>query len=346
MTINSSKDSLPAYKIAQHWVSNDSGIRCILCPHNCFLHEDEVGICRVRANKNGQLVALSYGYACATHVDPVEKKPLYHFLPNSTTFSVSTVGCNLHCLNCQNHTISQAKFIMGDYQYVSPEQVVKLASSQNCQSIAYTYTDPVVYYEYMMDTAEIAKAKGLKNIFVSAGYIHKKPLRQLSAFIDAANIDLKCFDDDVYQRMSGARLNHVLDSLQVLLEENIWLEITNLLVPGYSDGLDRIEKMCRWLVDNGFAQVPLHFSKFYPTYKLHNLEPTSMVVLKEAYQIAKNIGIKYVYLGNVADNHYTQTVCYNCGALLVERMGYQTIIQGMDDGKCTKCGFKAKGIWQ
>lgn len=346
MNIVSSKGSLPTYKIAQHWVSKDSGITCVLCPHNCFLHEDEVGICRTRANKNSELVALSYGYPCSIHVDPIEKKPLYHFLPGSTTLSISTVGCNLRCLCCQNYTISQVDFIMGEHDYVAPEQLVSLAVFKKCQSIAYTYTDPVVYYEYMMDTAQIAKAQGLKNIFVSAGYIHKKPLRQLCAFIDAANIDLKCFDDDVYQRMSGARLSHVLDTLQVLLEEKVWLEITHLIVPGYSDDLVMIKKMCRWLTDNGFAHVPLHFSKFYPTYKLNNVEPTSILVLKQAYQIAKDMGIKYVYLGNVPDVDYVKTLCSDCGALLVERIGYQTFTQGIDAGKCKQCGFKANGVWE
>ena len=340
-----SKGNLPSYKIAQHWVTKDSGISCVLCPHNCFLHEDEVGICRTRANKNGVLVALSYGYPCAIHVDPVEKKPLYHFLPGSTTYSISTVGCNLRCLNCQNYTISQANFGMDEYDYVSPGQIVRSAISQNCQSISYTYTDPVVYYEYVMDTAQLAKEQGLKNIFVSAGYIYKKPLRQLCEFIDAANIDLKCFDDDVYQRMSGARLSYMLDTLRVLLEENVWLEITNLIVPGYSDNMPMIEKMCRWLADSGFAHVPLHFSKFYPTYKLNNLESTSMGVLKQAYQLAKDVGIKYVYLGNVADTNYAKTCCSNCGELLVNRHEYQVVVQSMDAGECKKCGYRAEGIW-
>lgn len=346
MNTVSNNDDLHTYKIALHWVKKDSGISCVLCPHNCFLSEGEVGICRTRANKNGKLVALTYGYPCALHVDPIEKKPLYHFLPGSTTYSISTVGCNLRCLNCQNYNISQAEFIMDEYKYVSPEQIVKSAISQNCQSIAYTYTDPVVYYEYMMDTAQIAKAHGLKNILVSAGYIHKKPLRQLCEFIDAANIDLKCFDDDVYQRMSGARLNHVLDTLQILLEEKVWLEITNLIVPGYSDDLGMIEKMCKWLTDNGFAHVPLHFSKFYPTYKLNKVEPTSLLILKQAYQIAKSMGMKYVYLGNVADADYAQTLCSNCGEVLIKRNGYQVIMQNMDAGKCKYCRLNAEGVWK
>ncbi len=344
MNTGTNKGNLHVDKIAQHWVFKGDGISCVLCPHNCFLREGEVGICRTRANKTGELIALSYGYPCARHVDPVEKKPLYHFLPGSTTYSISTVGCNLRCLNCQNYNISQADFIRDEY--VSPKQIVSSAISQNCQSISYTYTDPVVYYEYMMDIAQIAKERGLKNIFVSAGYIHKKPLRQLCEFIDAANIDLKCFDDDVYQRMSGARLNNVLDTLQVLLEEKVWLEITNLIVPGYSDDMAMIEKMCRWLVDNGFAHVPLHFSKFYPTYKLNDAESTRLVVLEQAYQLAKDMGIKYVYLGNVADSNYAKTLCSNCHNLLVERIGYQMIIQGLDAQKCTQCGLKVAGVWE
>ncbi|MGQ1785675.1 AmmeMemoRadiSam system radical SAM enzyme [Saccharicrinis sp. GN24d3] len=338
------KKSLPC-KEALYWHAKGDGVQCVLCPHNCFLKEGEVGICRTRVNRNSKLVALTYGYPCAMHVDPVEKKPLYHFLPGSKTFSISTTGCNLRCLNCQNYSISQADFIEDEFQFVSPENMVDAALSQICTSISYTYTDPVVYYEYAYDIAVLAKENNLKNIIVSAGYIHKKPLRELCRYIDAANIDLKCFDPKIYKTLSGVAMNNVLDTLLALKEKGVWLEITNLLVPGYSDSIKMIERMCCWLVDNGLSDFPLHFSRFHPTYKLLNSHPTSISILEEAYLMAQEIGIKYVYLGNVRDEKYTNTKCPACNNVIVQRDAYRIRIDLKENGRCRFCDCKIEGVW-
>ncbi|TLX74920.1 AmmeMemoRadiSam system radical SAM enzyme [Labilibacter sediminis] len=333
-------------KEAEFWVKKGTAIMCMLCPHACVLSEGEIGLCRVRKNNGEKLVSLVYGYPCALQIDPVEKKPLYHFLPGTLTFSTSTVGCNLRCLNCQNYHISQADFNLDRFEYVSPDELVNAAVKNNCKSISYTYTDPNVYYEYARDISILAKDKGLKNIIVSAGYINKKPLRELCKYIDAANIDLKCFDDKVYQRMSQVNLKPVLDTLNILKEENIWLEITNLLVPGYSDDIQMIKKMCQYLVNNGFEDVPLHFSRFHPAHKLSHLQPTSVHILNEAYRVAKNYGIKFVYIGNVMQAETNHTYCSKCGSILIERSGYR-VVNGIEEaGVCKSCNALVPGVWE
>jgi len=331
--------------VAEYWKSVNDAIKCSLCPHACVLHEGETGICRARRNINRRLVSIVYGYPCAIHIDPVEKKPLYHFYPSSQTLSLSTTGCNLRCLNCQNYSISQKDFNPSEFDYVSPEEIVLLTQKNNCKSISYTYTDPVVYYEYAKDIAVIAKEKGLKSIVVSAGYINKKPLREWSKYIDAANIDLKCFIDDTYQKLSGIHLKNVLDTLEILKEEGVWLEITNLIVPDYTDDLDEIKKMCMWLVRNGFADVPLHFSKFFGTHKLSHLPQTPINKLESAYDIAKSAGLKYVYLGNIRHQNAENTYCPECNTLLIERKGYETKVINLKENKCAKCNTLIYGCF-
>ncbi len=338
-------NNLSTFKEARYWKVESNGVKCFLCPHSCLVKQGETGLCRTRKNYNNSLIEETYGYPCAIHIDPVEKKPLYHFLPGSSTLSIATTGCNLRCLNCQNYQISQAVFSKENIPYVNPDTIVSKALSNKCYSISYTYTDPIVYYEYTMDTADIAKQKGVKNIIVSAGYINKKPLREMCKLIDAANIDLKCFDEKIYQELSGIQLKTVLDSLMIIKTENVWLEITNLLVPGYSDNIKDIKRMCHWLVQNGFENTPLYFSRFFPTYKLSNVSPTSMEVLFNAYKTAKETGIKYVYLGNVNDDSYTNTYCHNCNHLLIKRRRYDLENVGMKNTVCNNCNQEIPGCW-
>ena len=329
---------------AMYWAKRDNKVQCLLCPRMCLMGENEIGVCRTRQNVRGSLSALTYGYPCAIHIDPVEKKPLYHFLPATKTLSLSTSGCNLRCLNCQNSEISQLDFDKRKYEFVGSESLVEMALNNNCQSVSYTYTDPVVYYEYTLDTALAAREQGLKNIIVSAGYIHKKPLRQLCTTIDGANIDLKCFDDDVYQKLCGIRIKPVLQTLETLMEEGVWLEITNLLVTGFTDDVKMIKKMCRWLVYHGFSDVPIHFNRFFPGYCLSHLHPTDLHIMDKVYHIARDTGMEYVYLGNVHHSE-SNTCCNSCGAVLLRRKDYCTDKVDLVGGMCGKCGKPVPGVW-
>ncbi|WP_066633174.1 AmmeMemoRadiSam system radical SAM enzyme [Labilibacter marinus] len=337
---------LQADKEALFWHKKEGGIECVLCPHRCFLLPDEIGVCRARKNVNGRLMALTYGFPCALQVDSIEKKPLYHFLPSSKTLSLATIGCNLRCLNCQNHHISQANLEPNQEEYISPYDIVELVKVKGCNSISYTYTDPVVYYEYALDTAELARERGLKNVIVSAGYIHKKPLKDWCKVMDAVNIDLKCFDDDVYQRLSQVKLKYVLQTLETLLEENVWLEITNLIIPGYTDDIGMIKDMCKWLVKNGFSKVPIHFSRFHPSYKLLQSTATSIELLQEIYTIAKDLGMEYVYLGNVPQAEYNATYCSNCNSKLIARNRSVIEFREFKKGICSNCGSSIVGVWE
>ena len=320
-------------------------VKCTLCPHECILSLEKVGICRTRKNINNKLYSLAYSNPVAVNIDPVEKKPLYHFYPASSTFSIATAGCNLSCKNCQNSTISQISPAEIDSYDLPPEQVVEMAVKKNCKSISYTYTDPVVFYEYTLETAKLAHKLGLKNIIISAGYINQEPLLELIPFIDAANIDIKSFDDNLYRKINGAKLQPVLDTLQTLNESNVWLEITYLLIPGVNNSTTMIDKMCKWLVENGFQDTPLHFSRFYPTYKMLDKKSTSLSELQKAEKIAKHNGIKYVYIGNVTGNESENTYCSNCNKIIVSRNGYSAKKVNFIDGVCGNCGESIVGKW-
>jgi pyruvate formate lyase activating enzyme len=244
------------------------------------------------------LVSEVFGKPCALAIDPIEKKPLYHFHPGTTCLSLACTGCNFRCLNCQNHDISQVAPDDVDHYELSPEQVVALCLKHHCPGIAYTYTEPLTYIEYIIDTARLAHEKGLWNILVTAGYVCQEPLADLLPYLDAANIDLKSFSDDICQRVSGGHLQPVLDTILTMRDAGVWIEITNLVIPGVNDDMDMIRQMCRWLVDNGLADNPLHFSRFFPRFKMQDLLPTPIQTLKQAKQIAEEEGLRYVYLGN------------------------------------------------
>jgi len=277
----------------------DGRTECQLCPHHCRIAEGKTGLCRSRRNERGVLVSEVYAKPCSLAIDPVEKKPLYHFHPGTMCLSLACTGCNFRSLNCQNHEISQVSPADVDHYELSPSEVVSLCRKHHCPGIAYTYTEPLTYLEYIIDTARLAHEAGLWNILVTAGYVCQEPLADLLPYLDAANVDLKSFSDEIYQRVSGGRLQPVLDTILAMKRAGVWVEITNLIIPGVNDDLAMIRRMCRWLVANGLAEAPLHFSRFFPRFKMQDLPPTPLQTLKAARQVAEEEGVQHVYLGNV-----------------------------------------------
>ena len=289
----------------------------MLCPHHCRIANGKTGICRSRRNRDGVLVSEAYGRPCALAIDPIEKKPLYHFHPGTQCLSIACTGCNFRCLNCQNHDISQAAPSMTETYELSPSQVVELCLKHHCPGIAYTYTEPLTYIEYITDTARLAHDAGLWNILVTAGYVCRDPLNDLLPFLDAANVDLKAFSDDFYRNVCGGRLQPVLDTILAMRDAGVWIELTNLVIPSMNrrdgiqedrtasatatgnDDMETIRLMCRWIADNGLADNPLHFSRFFPRFKMRNTPPTPVSTLQRAKQIAHEEGLRNVYLGNV-----------------------------------------------
>lgn len=332
-------------RIAMFQEETARGIMCRICPNECVLKEGELSKCNNRKVHKSKLYTLAFGNPCSVNADPVEKKPLYHFLPGSKAFSIATAGCNLVCLNCQNWTISQTSPDKTRNWDLMPEDVVKECSKNNCRSIAYTYSEPITFYEYSFETATLAKNAGIKNIFKSNGYINTEPLKKLCSVLDAANIDLKAFSESTYLKLTGGKLQPVLDSLKLLKDMGVWLEITTLVVPGWTDNPDDIRIMCRWLNDNGFKNTPLHFSRFYPLHKLEQLPPTPVEVLNNAYRIAIEEGLKYVYTGNAPGNEMSDTKCPSCNSTIVVRQGYRVASINITGGKCGKCGNTIEGIW-
>ncbi len=319
-------------------------VQCELCPNGCVLEPGQRSRCRARMNKDGTLYSLVYGKPCAVHVDPIEKKPFFHFLPGTSAFSIATAGCVLTCKFCQNWQISQAKPEDTDTYDLPPAKVVSNAVAYKCRSVTYTYTEPTVFYEYMYDTALIAKKQGIKNTMHSCGYINEKPLRTLSKYMDAADIDLKGFTEDFYSRICNGSLKPVLNSLVVLKEEGVWLEITNLVIPSLNDDIKMIKDMCCWIFKNLGADMPLHFSRFFPNYKLTNLPPTPLETLEIARKTAMDVGLKFVYIGNI-QHEGESTFCPKCKKLLIERIGYFVKQNHVTNGKCAFCNTRIAGVW-
>jgi len=349
-----SKDRFPDSNITDLWKwskeglyysETPRGVKCLICPNECTLKENEESTCHNRINIKNKLYTIAYGNPCAVHIDPVEKKPLYHFLPSSKAFSIATAGCNLACLNCQNWTISQVSPRETQNYDLMPIRVVEESIKSNCESIAYTYSEPLTFYEYTLDTSKIAREKGIKNIIVSAGYINEEPLRNLCKYIDAANIDLKSFKDSIYLKLNAGKLQPVLNTLKVIREEGVWLEITNLIVPGWTDNMGMIKEMCTWLFENGFEYTPLFFSRFQPQYKLTQLPATPLATLNKAREIAMNAGLKYVYNGNVPGSDAENTYCHKCKKPLIIRRGFTILENNLINGSCKFCKTKIPGVW-
>jgi len=333
-------------KEAMFYSTTPKGIRCLICPNECDIKEGESGDCRNRVNNDGKLYSIAYGNPCAVNIDPMEKKPLFHFYPGSKIFSIATAGCNLACLNCQNWTISQKSPKETQNYDLMPDKVIEQCKANSCKSIAYTYSEPITFYEYTYDTSTIARQEGIKNVLKTAGYINNEPLLKLCKVIDAANVVLKSFSDEIYLKLNAGKLQSVLNTLLTLKNEGIWLEITNLIVPSWTDDLGMIKKMCEWLLKNGFENVPLHFSRFQPAYKLTQLPPTPFNVLKSARDTALKEGLKYVYVGNIPESGLEDTICPTCKNIVIERRGFTILQNHIFGGKCTFCGNRISGIWQ
>jgi len=321
-----------------------SRVKCELCPTECILGDFQVGGCKVRINLKGELYSLVYGKPCAVAIDPIEKKPFFHVLPGTKAFSVATVGCVLGCKFCQNWQISQAKPEESKNYNLEPDDLVRKALFYGSRSIAHTYTEPTVFYEYMFDTSSIARKFGILNTMHTCGYINERPLRELSKVLDAACVDLKSFSEDFYARLCGGRLRPVLDALLTLRDEGVWIEITNLVIPTQNDSQEEIRDMCRWIYRNLGPDVPLHFSRFFPHYKMKNLPPTPLSTLQMARKAAMDEGLRYVYLGNIrspAENTY----CPDCKRVIIERSGYYVRNIRIKDSKCIYCGYEIAGKW-
>lgn len=322
------------------------GVKCGLCPNQCIIKPGETSICHNRVNINNKLYTIAYGNPCAVHVDPIEKKPLLHFLPGSRAFSIATAGCNFACLNCQNWQISQTSPKKTSNVDLMPDRVVAECLRNNCTSIAYTYTEPVSFYEYVYETAQLAHQQGIKNVFISNGYINDEPLKKLAPYLHAANINLKSFSDAIYLKLNAGKLQPVLNALKILKEQKVWLEITNLVVPLWTDDFDMIKRMCEWLVVNGFDEYPLHFNRCSPIYKLTQLPSTPVATLLKAKGIAETAGCKYVYVGNISGQGTENTICPKCKKMLIERRWYTLLSMSIENGKCKFCGYAINGIWR
>ena len=321
---------------ASYYENKGNFIQCKLCPKFCIIKENDIGFCGVRKNIDNKLISLVYGKAAAINIDPIEKKPLYHFLPSEKVFSFGTVGCNLNCTFCQNWEISQPDSVWG--KNLSPKQIVDLSLKNKIKIIAATYNEPTIFFEYMIDVFKISKEKGFFNVVVSNGFINEEPLKELIKYVDAFNIDLKSFNEDFYKNLTKSNLQNVLNSIKIIHDSGKWLEITNLVIPGYNDDEKNIENLCNWIKENLGLNVPLHFSAFYPMHKLADINPTSKKILYKCKEIAENFGIKYVYLGNINEKQITKC----CNENLIVRNNYNVIKK---EKKCNKCDKILHGVF-
>lgn len=335
------------YHIAKWWEPASNGkLLCTLCPRYCTIGEGQAGFCFIRQNINGKLYSIGYGRPTGFAIDPIEKKPLNHFLPGSEILSFGTAGCNLGCKFCQNWSTSKARIDSTNSLYASPEEVVALAKRYNTQSIAYTYNDPVIFGEYVIDISKIAREEGIKNVLVTAGYIDKEARKDVYKYVDAANVDLKAFTETFYHKLTFSHLNYVLDTLVwIKSETNVWLEITNLIIPGENDNEEEIKQMCDWILRNLGDAVPLHFTAFHPDFKMRNKPRTPATTLKRSREIATKAGIKYCYVGNIHDPDGQTTYCPSCNTPLIKRDWHSVLKYNLINGNCQNCGQKISGIF-
>ncbi|MFH0916418.1 MAG: AmmeMemoRadiSam system radical SAM enzyme [bacterium] len=320
-------------------------VHCFLCAHHCRIEPGAPGLCGVRENRDGVLYTLVYGCPVSTAVDPIEKKPLFHFLPGSLSLSLATVGCNFTCRFCQNADISQMPRDQGKItgRPLSPGQVVSAARAAGCASISYTYTEPTIFYEYARDSARLATAAGLKNVFVTNGYMTAETLADIDGHLHAANVDLKSFSDEFYRTMVGGRLKPVLDSIRRLWAMGVWVEVTTLLIPGRNDGDDELRSLASFLASIS-PDIPWHVSRFHPTYRLLDVPPTPLASVERALRIGREEGLCYVYGGNVPGHASESTTCPDCGAEVIERRGFRMRSDSVSDGRCPHCGRGIAGV--
>lgn len=321
-------------------------VSCVLCHHHCQIAPGKRGICLVRENREGRLYTLVYGDLIAAHVDPIEKKPLYHYLPGTTSLSIATVGCNFRCPFCQNWQISQAskeKDHLGYGQAYTPQEIVSSAKKHRCKSISYTYTEPTVFFEYAYDTAKLAKKEGLANIFVTNGYMRPEALETIEPYLDACNVDLKAFHEDFYKHMCGAHLQPVLDSIRLMKKLNIWVEVTTLVIPGRNDSAQELTQIARFIKDVD-PNIPWHISRFHPDYKFTGSDATPVESLRLARSIGLKEGLRFIYIGNVLGES-VGTVCPNCQKMLILRQGFYISENKIQRGKCPFCGTSIAGVF-
>jgi pyruvate formate lyase activating enzyme len=321
-------------------------VQCELCPKGCVIAPGQSGECRVRINVDGTLRTVVYGYPCTINVDPVEKKPLFHFVPGTPILSLATVGCNLHCKNCQNWEISQANPETTPAFPCPPQKVVALARQHDCPLLAYTYTEPIVYYEYTYDTSRLAREAGLRNVLVTAGYINAEPWRKLLTHVDAITLDVKAIREEFYRDICSATLKPVQEALIIAKSCGVWVEVSNLVIPTLNDKPEELRELCRWVRANLGAETPLHFLGFYPRYQMQHLPPTSAETLDLARRIALDEGLSYVYVGNVLSKEGQNTYCPGCRKLLIERSGYTIVRNDIKDGHCPQCRRPIDGVWK
>ncbi len=329
-------------KEARFYESKGKTVICRLCPRNCVIKEGSTGFCRVRKNINGKLYSLVYGKLVAANVDPIEKKPLFHFMPSTLTFSIATYGCNFRCKFCQNWSISQRT--NGYYEEWDVKRVVEYAIRYECKSISYTYTEPTIFYEFAYDCSKLAKKENLANIFVTNGYMSEEALKEISRYLDAMNIDLKFSSSEIYKKLCAVPDNTpILNNIKLAHELGIHVEVTNLIIPGYNDKEEMIKDICRFLIDEVSNEIPLHFTRFYPHYKMLDVPPTPVKTLERAREIALGEGMKYVYIGNVPGHEAENTYCPNCKKLLIRRLGFEVLEYNIENGRCKFCNEKIFG---
>ena len=336
-------------KKARNWeAAENNAVTCNLCPRHCTVPPGARGYCGVRENRDGVYYTLVWGNACAVNVDPIEKKPLFHVVPGKKAFSFATAGCNLKCKFCQNWSISQSRPEQTRNFDLPPAEIVAAAARHRCDTVAFTYNEPTIFHEYMMDTATLAKAKGLKPVVISNGFINEDPMIEMCKVMTAIKIDLKAFTNDFYKNVAGARLKPVLETLQLLKKQEMWFEIVNLVVPTLNDKLGDIRSMCQWIKKELGPDVPTHFTAFHPMYKLKNLPRTPNKTLFAAYDLARAEGLNFVYVGNVrpAGHRGEKTYCPGCEKVLVDRKGYLVKAVHIDKGKCTFCQREIPGAWE
>lgn len=316
----------------------DTTLRCSLCPHRCVIREGKQGICGVRINRDGRLYAATFGKIAAEAVDPIEKKPLYHFLPGSLSYSLGTIGCNFHCKHCQNWHISQQILELHALQDLSPEQGVERALASGSASIAWTYNEPTIWHEYALEMGTLARQKGLGTVYVTNGYITEEALREIAPMLNAFRVDIKSFSETFYRTVCGGRLQPVLDATALAKELGLHIETVTLVIPGLNDSMEEMEALIKWVIENLGPDTPMHFTRFHPDYKMRDARPTATRTLERIYERAKELGIHYPYLGNVVSHPYESTYCPVCGSLLIERSGFAVQIRGLEDHVCAECG--------
>lgn len=344
------KDKLTETVVAtRYWHKLDDGrVQCDLCPRYCKLHEGQRGLCFVRANQDNSIVLTTYGRSSGFCIDPIEKKPLNHFLPGTAVLSFGTAGCNLACKFCQNWDISKSREIDTLADAASPEKIARVAVSLGCRSVAFTYNDPVIFHEYAIDVAQACHALGIKSVAVTAGYVAAEPRKEFYRYMDAANVDLKAFTEAFYWKLTGAHLQPVLDTLEYLKHEtSVWFELTTLVIPGHNDTSQEIEAMARWVVEHLGQDVPMHFTAFHPDWKMRDLPPTPAETLTRARDIAMANGVRYAYTGNVHDGRGGSTYCHRCGECLIGRDWYVLGVWNLDaEGRCKTCATPLAGVFE